>query len=94
MFLTRIIITKDDILRYRDKIPECKNPKGCTFARTIIYPTSDLKQYMESNKNIEMVSTKNAIYVALSRAIDSVAIAYDGPVYSNYKIKIWIDDCL
>ena len=25
MFLTRIIITKDDILRYLDKIPECKN---------------------------------------------------------------------
>ena len=25
LFLTRIIITKDDILRYSDKIPECKN---------------------------------------------------------------------
>lgn len=49
---------------------------------------------MKSNKKIETASTKNAIYVALSRAIDSVAIVYDGPVYSNHKIKIWIDDCL
>ena len=27
LFLTRIIITKDDILRYSDKIPGCKNAK-------------------------------------------------------------------
>ena len=27
VFLTRIVITKDDILRYADKIPECKNAK-------------------------------------------------------------------
>ncbi len=69
-----------------------KNSKGCTFARTIIYPTADLKQYIKSNKKIETSSTKNAIYVALSRAVDSVAIVYDGPVYCNHKIKIWIDD--
>ncbi len=27
LFLTRIIITKDDILRYADKRPECKNAR-------------------------------------------------------------------
>ena len=27
LFLTRIIITKDDILRYSDKIPECKRAR-------------------------------------------------------------------
>lgn len=27
LFLTRIIITKDDILGYSDKIPECKNAR-------------------------------------------------------------------
>ncbi len=71
-----------------------KNSKGCTFAKTIIYPTSDLKQYMKLNKKIETASTKNAIYVALSRVIDSIAIVHDGPIYSNHKIKIWIDECL
>ncbi len=27
LFLTRIIITKDDILRYLGKVPECKNAR-------------------------------------------------------------------
>ena len=66
-----------------------KNSKGCTFARTVIYPTKDLKQYIKLNTPIKTLSTKNAIYVALSRAVDSVAIVYDGDIDYSHKIKIW-----
>lgn len=66
-----------------------RNSKGCTYMRTIIYPTDALKKYIKSNIKIQTTSTKNAIYVALSRAIDSVAIVYDGPVHKSHKIKIW-----
>lgn len=66
-----------------------KNSKGCTFQRTLIYPTNELKEYIKNNKKITKISTKNAIYVALSRGIDSVAIVYDGPISLEHKIPIY-----
>lgn len=66
-----------------------RNSKGCTFQRTIIYPTRDLKEYLKSGKKIENISTKNAIYVAMSRAVDSMAFVYDGVVGSMHNICIW-----
>lgn len=66
-----------------------KNSKGCTFQRTLIYPTNELKEYLKNNKKITKISTKNAIYVALSRGIDSVAIVYDGPISLEHKIPIY-----
>lgn len=76
------IIDKYNVDNYR-------NSKGATYDRTLIYPTNDFKEYLKSNKVISSLSTKNAIYVALSRAINSVAIIYDGNVHPNHKIKIW-----
>ena len=66
-----------------------KNSKGCTFNRTIIYPTEDFKNYLKTKKTITSIGTKNAIYVALSRAVDSVAIVYDGELHQSHNIKIW-----
>lgn len=66
-----------------------RNSKGCTYKRTLIYPTKDLKDYLKTGNKISKLSTKNAIYVALSRAIDSVAIVYDGPIYQKHNIKVW-----
>lgn len=66
-----------------------RNSKGCTYKRTVIYPTNDLKTYLKTGKKINKISTKNAIYVALSRAVDSVAIVYDGAICDKLKIKIW-----
>jgi DNA helicase-2/ATP-dependent DNA helicase PcrA len=66
-----------------------RNSKGSTYARTIIYPTGDLKCYLKSGKKFEKQSTKNAIYVALSRAIDSVGIVYDDEFLGSLKIKVW-----
>lgn len=69
-----------------------RNSKGCTYNRTIIYPTNDLKTYLKTGKEINKISTKNAIYVALSRAVDSVAIVYDGSICKGLKIKLWNED--
>lgn len=66
-----------------------RNAKGCTFKRTIIYPTNDMKEYLKNGKKIPNISTKNAIYVALSRAIDSVAFVYDGTISDKHKINVW-----
>lgn len=66
-----------------------RNSKGSTYERTIIYPTCDLKFYLKNGKKFEKKSTKNSIYVALSRAINSVGIVYDGEILSSLKIKVW-----
>ena len=66
-----------------------RNSKGATYNRTLIYPTNDFREYLKSNKRISSDITRNAIYVALSRAIDSVAIVYDGSVNELNNINIW-----
>ena len=44
---------------------------------------------LKDKKEISKINTKNAIYVALSRAINSVAIVYDGKVDEKLNIKVW-----
>lgn len=66
-----------------------KEVKGCTYDRTIIYPTKDLENYLKNKNDISKINTKNAIYVALSRAVNSVAIVYDGKVNEKLNIKVW-----
>ena len=74
--------TNFNALNYRET-------KGCTYDRTLIYPTKDLENYLKDKKEISKINTKNAIYVALSRAINSVAIVYDGKVDEKLNIKVW-----
>lgn len=74
--------TNFNALNYRET-------KGCTYDRTLIYPTKDLENYLKNKKEISKINTKNAIYVALSRAINSVAIVYDGKVDEKLNIKVW-----
>lgn len=66
-----------------------KEAKGCTYDRTLIYPTKDLENYLKNKNDISKINTKNAIYVALSRAVNSVAIVYDGKVNEKVNIKVW-----
>ena len=66
-----------------------RETKGCTYERTLIYPTKDLENYLKEKREIVKANTKNAIYVALSRAKHSVAIVYDGEINKNLNIKIW-----
>lgn len=66
-----------------------RNSKGCTYNRTVIYPTKELQKYLKYGSKISKISTKNTIYVALSRAINSVAIVYDDEVSDEHDIKIW-----
>ena len=74
------------------KVENYRNAKGATYGRTVIYPTNDLKDYLKSKKQISSLSTKNSIYVALSRARNSVAIIYDGNIDSTHKIKTWLPE--
>lgn len=71
------------------KVENYRNSKGATYNRILIYPTDDFKKYLSSNKKISSGITRNSIYVALSRAIDSVAIVYDGSVNELNNINIW-----
>jgi len=66
-----------------------REAKGCTYNRTLIYPTKDFESYIKNKKDITKINTKNAIYVAISRAVNSVAIVYDGKVDISLNIKIW-----
>lgn len=66
-----------------------RNSKGCTYDRTIVYPTNELKNYLKNGSDISKIATKNSIYVALSRAINSVGIVYDGEICNKLNIKIW-----
>lgn len=71
------------------KVLNYKESKGCTYDRTLIYPTKDLENYLKNKKEIAKINTKNAIYVALSRAVTSVGIVYDGDISQNLNVKIW-----
>ena len=84
-------------LRYNKKtkiMPEYKfenyrNSKGTTYLRTLIYPTKKFEDYLKYKKKINEIPTKNALYVAISRAVNSVAIVYDGEINKELNIKVW-----
>ena len=84
-------------LRYNKKtkiMPEYKfenyrNSKGTTYLRTLIYPTKKFEDYLKYKKTINEIPTKNALYVAISRAVNSVAIVYDGEINKELNIKVW-----
>ena len=53
--------------------------KGQEYRRVLIDPTNDMKKFLESGKPSDIKSTqaRAKFYVAVTRAIDSVAIIYD-----------------
>lgn len=57
--------------------------KGQTFQRTLIFPTTKIKKYLETGDPSKL-SDKELFYVAITRSRQSVAFAYDGE--SNLEV--------
>ena len=56
--------------------------KGKTFDRVLIYPTKEMREWIEDNSKSLKNGTRAKFYVAITRAKYSVAIVYD---YDNKK---------
>ena len=51
--------------------------KGQTFERTLIFPTTKIKKYLETGNPLEL-SDRELFYVSVTRSKQSVAFVYDG----------------
>ena len=54
--------------------------KGQSFDRVLIFPTSDMKEWISNHSKILEPKTRAQFYVAITRAKHSVGIVYD---YTN-----------
>lgn len=61
--------------------------KGLSFKRVLIYPTGPIKKWLKDNANNLAPVSRSKLYVAITRAEQSVAFVYD------YKNNEDIDDC-
>lgn len=64
--------------------------KGLTFQRVLIYPTKPMIEWIVNNKEL-VASSKSKLYVAITRAVHSVAFVYDdseGKTIRNIKTYI------
>ncbi|WP_130907563.1 UvrD-helicase domain-containing protein [Pseudomonas sp. Sample_16] len=64
-----------------------KVSKGATFERVLIVPTAPIKAFIQKQTCLESTSAA-ALYVAATRAKQSLAIVIDKPV--NSKLPVWV----
>ncbi len=64
--------------------------KGKTVPRVLIYPTEPIKKFLKNQDNKLTEQSASMLYVAITRAIHSVAIVVDKP--SEYSITEWKPD--
>jgi DNA helicase-2/ATP-dependent DNA helicase PcrA len=72
------------VLRY-NKVTKCDGypamnfrvSKGLTFERTLIYPHKSIREYLSSGE-LEKLKEPHLLYVAVTRARQSVAFVFDG----------------
>lgn len=53
--------------------------KGRTVSRVLIYPTGPIVKFLKDSNNILTDSSASSFYVAITRAMYSVAIVVDKP---------------
>ena len=71
---------------------DCMNfgeSKGLTYDGVLIYPVSDMKEWIENNDKILAPSTRCKFYVAVTRAKYVVGIVWDKKTCSNKELKFW-----
>lgn len=61
--------------------------KGKTVPRVLIYPTGPMKDFLKSSKNALKDQSASIFYVAVTRAMHSVAIVVDKP--EQYNLEEW-----
>lgn len=64
--------------------------KGRTVPRALIYPTGPFMKFMVDSKNTLAKQSASSFYVAITRAVYSVAIVVDKP--EKYDIKEWLPE--
>jgi superfamily I DNA/RNA helicase len=67
------------------------NSKGAEFKRVLIIPTKPMLEYIEkSDLNVLKIESKSKFYVALTRAINSVAIVINSTKKVSDKFKLYL----
>jgi len=64
--------------------------KGETVKRGLIYPTNPIKKFLKDSSNKLKDRSASSFYVAITRAIYSVAIVVEKP--EQYNIEEWVPD--
>lgn len=62
--------------------------KGQTVSRALIYPTKPIKLFLQDSTNQLKNQSASSFYVAITRAIHSVAIVVEKP--NQYNIQEWV----
>lgn len=71
---------------------KCKNfgeSKGLTFDGVLMYPTKDIKEWIENNDKELAFATRCKFYVAVTRAKYVVGIVWDKKTCSASDLKFW-----
>ena len=63
--------------------------KGLTFESVLIYPTAEMKRWVENHEIELKEETRNKFYVAVTRAKYQVGIVWDDETCSAKDIDIW-----
>lgn len=63
--------------------------KGLTFEGVLIYPTNDMKEWIENNDKELSFATRCKFYVAVTRAKYLVGIVWDKEICASSNIHFW-----